>query len=322
MSLSLSRPPTPSRRVRALAVGAALALAAALLPAQAAAAATPATLSVLSLGDSITQAYGTCGSFADCPRNNWSTGTSSSVNSFASRLRTALPGTTVTTANFATTGDVVAQVPSRIDAAVAAGVRPDVVTLLIGGNDLCSPDNRVASDGYTMTPASTFRTGASAAITKIRTTWPSARIDAERGLRVVGRQDRSRRARLGGRRPLPDHARRQLHRPQAQQHRRGRLRRCREDADDAVQHRAADGVQRRRSALRLGRRSAHRDPRHQGPDRDHRLLPPERRGSGEDRLDPVDGVELLEVAASGAAAHASSGRSPSRRRRCSSASRA
>ncbi|WP_146084896.1 GDSL-type esterase/lipase family protein, partial [Rathayibacter sp. AY1E2] len=176
MSLSLSRPPTPSRRVRVLAVGAALALAAALLPAQAAAAATPATLSVLSLGDSITQAYGTCGSFADCPRNNWSTGTSSSVNSFASRLRTALPGTTVTTANFATTGDVVAKVPSRIDAAVAAGVRPDVVTLLIGGNDLCSPDNRVASDGYTMTPASSFRTGASAAITKIRTTWPSARI--------------------------------------------------------------------------------------------------------------------------------------------------
>lgn len=63
--------------------------------------------------------------------------------------------------------------PSRINAAVAAGVKPDIVTLFIGGNDLCSPDSRVAADGYTMTPASTFRPGA---ITKIRTTWPSARV--------------------------------------------------------------------------------------------------------------------------------------------------
>ncbi|AZZ55885.1 SGNH/GDSL hydrolase family protein [Rathayibacter iranicus] len=170
------RPQIATRRVRLLAVGAVLTLAAALVPAQTASAATPAALSVVSLGDSITQAFGTCGSFADCPRNNWSTGTNSTVKSFASRLRATVPSTTVTTANVATTGDVVARVPSRIDAAVAAGVKPDIVTLLIGGNDLCSPDNRVAADGYTMTPASTFRTGASAAITKIRTTWPSARI--------------------------------------------------------------------------------------------------------------------------------------------------
>ncbi|QHF23661.1 hypothetical protein GTU73_06290 [Rathayibacter sp. VKM Ac-2804] len=170
------RPRRPgSRRVRALAVGAVLALAAAVVPAGAASAATP-TLSMLSLGDSITQAYGTCGQFADCPRNNWSTGTNTTVNSFASRLRTANPGTTVTTANFAQTGDLVAGVPARIDAAVAAGVRPDVVTLLIGGNDLCSAKNPVAADGYTMTTAAAFSTGASAAITKIRSTWPAAKI--------------------------------------------------------------------------------------------------------------------------------------------------
>ncbi|MWV50702.1 hypothetical protein GRS96_15625 [Rathayibacter sp. VKM Ac-2803] len=177
MRLPLSPSPrrSGSRRLRALATGAAIALAAALVPTGAASAATP-TLSLLSLGDSITQAYGTCGRFADCPRNNWSTGTNATVNSFASRLRTANPGTTVTTANFAQTGSLVAGVPARIDAAVAAGVRPDVVTLLIGGNDLCAADNPVAADGYTMTPAATFGTGATAAITKIRSTWPNAKI--------------------------------------------------------------------------------------------------------------------------------------------------
>ncbi|SMH32277.1 Lysophospholipase L1 [Rathayibacter oskolensis] len=163
-----------SRRVRALATGAVLALAAALVPTGAASAAP--TLSLLSLGDSITQGYGTCGRFDDCPRNNWSTGTNAAVDSFASRLRRANPGTTVTTANFGQTGSTVAGVPARIDAAVAAGVRPDVVTLLIGGNDLCSAKIPVAADGYTMTPAATFTTGAKTAITKIRTTWPNAKI--------------------------------------------------------------------------------------------------------------------------------------------------
>lgn len=164
-----------SRRLRALAIGAALALAAAVVPAGVASAATP-TLSVLSLGDSITQAYGTCGRFDDCPRNNWSTGTATAVNSFSSRLRAANPGTTVTTANFAQTGDLIAGVPARIDAAVAAGVKPDVVTLLIGGNDLCAAKNPVAADGYTMTTAAAFSTGASTALTKIRSTWPNAKI--------------------------------------------------------------------------------------------------------------------------------------------------
>ncbi|MBO0984541.1 SGNH/GDSL hydrolase family protein [Rathayibacter sp. SD072] len=162
-------------RLAALAAGAVLALTTALVPAGAASAATP-TLSVLALGDSVTQGYGTCGSFADCPRNNWSTGTNTTVNSFTQRLRAANPGTTVTAANYSVSGDLIAAVPSRVDTAVAAGVKPDVVTLLIGGNDLCSAKNPVAADGYTMTPASTFSASATTAITKIRSTWPAAKI--------------------------------------------------------------------------------------------------------------------------------------------------
>ncbi|AND17166.1 SGNH/GDSL hydrolase family protein [Rathayibacter tritici] len=165
-----------TRRARALAVGAAVALAAALVPAQAASACAPHTLSVVSLGDSITQGYATCGSLADCPSNSWATGTNPEVNSFATRLGAARPGTQITTANYSHSGDVLAQVPSHVDAAVAAGVHADVVTLLIGGNDLCAPTNAVAADGYTMTPADAFQSAAFSAITRIRTAWPTAHI--------------------------------------------------------------------------------------------------------------------------------------------------
>ncbi|AZZ48269.1 SGNH/GDSL hydrolase family protein [Rathayibacter rathayi] len=167
---------TGVRRVRALAVGAVVALAAALIPVQAASACAPTSLSVLSLGDSITQGYATCGSLEDCPQNSWSTGTNPDVNSFATRLGAANPGTQITTANFANSGDVIAQVPSRVQEAVAAGVRADVVTLLVGGNDLCLPQNPVAADGYTMTPVDDFQAAAFAAITDIRMAWPTSHI--------------------------------------------------------------------------------------------------------------------------------------------------
>lgn len=175
-TITMNPSSTRIRRVRTLAVGAAVALAAAVVPAQAATAATPGTLSVVSLGDSLTQAFASCDALENCPRNSWSTGTNPEVNSFASRLGSTLPGVTVTTANYSTSGDLISQVPSRIDTAKAAGVHADVVTLLIGGNDLCAPNVPVGPDGYTMTPASTFKTQAAAAITKIRTTWPSAHI--------------------------------------------------------------------------------------------------------------------------------------------------
>lgn len=169
--------PLTLTRARTLAIGVALAAVSALAPAGIASAATPSHLSLLSLGDSTTRAFAACGSFTDCPDFSWSTGGAPAVNSFAQRLQKSRPGTTVTTDNFAQSGNTVAQVPARIRAAVAAGVHPDVITLLIGGNDLCSPRNVVASDGYTMTPVSTFRSGVEAAISTIRSTWPSAQIE-------------------------------------------------------------------------------------------------------------------------------------------------
>ncbi|PPI56046.1 hypothetical protein E2R33_09670 [Rathayibacter toxicus] len=163
--------------MRALATSAILTALAVAVPSGAASAAAPSTLSVLSLGDSTTRAFATCGSYADCPVNSWSTGSSPAVNSFASRLQASQPNTRVTTANFALSGSVAAQVSGRVDDAVRAGVQPNVITLLTGGNNLCSPSIPADDNGYPMTPAATFANEAAAAISKIRKTWPSAQIE-------------------------------------------------------------------------------------------------------------------------------------------------
>lgn len=174
-------------RTRTLAIGVALATVSALAPAGIASAetpapetpsaATPSHLSLLSLGDSTTRGFAACGKIDDCIDVSWSTGSNPAVNSFAQRLEKSLPGTTVDTANYAHSGSPMGEVPSRIQDAKAAGVQPDVITLLVGGNDLCNPAIPVASDGYTMTPVSDFRSSAQAAIGAIRNTWPSAKIE-------------------------------------------------------------------------------------------------------------------------------------------------
>ncbi|AJM77388.1 SGNH/GDSL hydrolase family protein [Rathayibacter toxicus] len=167
---------SPQARRRVLTASTILALAATLLPATAATAQLGQSFSVLSLGDSITQGYGTCQIFANCPQNNWSTGNNPRVNSFSSRLQTTHPTSTITTANYARSGNLIAQIPSQVDAAKAAGVHPTIVTLLIGANDLCGPSITPASDGYTMTPASTFRAHTQETLSRIHTAWPSATI--------------------------------------------------------------------------------------------------------------------------------------------------
>lgn len=138
---------------------------------------TPSHLSLLSLGDSTTQANSACDTWTDCPDFSWSTGSAPAVNSIAQRLQKLLPNTRVSTANFSKSGSTVDGVPARVQDAVDAGEKPDVITLLIGGNDLCGPGIPVASDGYNMTPVSTFRTGVETAIRTIRSAWPSAKLE-------------------------------------------------------------------------------------------------------------------------------------------------
>ncbi|QHC59014.1 GDSL-type esterase/lipase family protein [Rathayibacter sp. VKM Ac-2760] len=158
----------------------ALALVALLLAGGAAApsalAAEAPALSVASFGDSITRAAATCGGRADCPVNSWATGSAPAVHSIATRLQELNPGRSVTATNYAKSGSRIATVSSAVTAAVAAGARPDVVTLLIGGNDLCHPDLRPDADGYALTPADAFAASASALLRKIGSAWPQATV--------------------------------------------------------------------------------------------------------------------------------------------------
>ncbi|TCL80475.1 MULTISPECIES: GDSL-type esterase/lipase family protein [unclassified Rathayibacter] len=133
-------------------------------------------LSVASFGDSITRAATTCGGRGDCPVNSWATGSAPAVHSVATRLQELNPGRTVTSTNYAKSGSRIAGVASAVSAAAAAGARPDVVTLLIGGNDLCHPDLRAAADGYAMTPADAFAASATSALQRIRSAWPEATV--------------------------------------------------------------------------------------------------------------------------------------------------
>ena len=108
-----------------------------LAPASVAAVDAPLPSSMAAIGDSITQAASTGGSLgADAPQNSWSTGTSTTVNSHYLRLLAA--GAPITGKNYnrsvsgAKAVDMVAQMGTVVT------LQPDYLTVLIGGNDLCT----------------------------------------------------------------------------------------------------------------------------------------------------------------------------------------
>lgn len=109
--------------------------------------ALPLPSSMAAVGDSITQAASTGGSLgADAPQNSWSTGTSSTVNSHYLRLRAE--GAALSATNLSVSGAKVAGLNVQMQNAVA--IKPDYLTVLIGGNDLCT--DTVGA----MTPVTTF----------------------------------------------------------------------------------------------------------------------------------------------------------------------
>ncbi|KQO95779.1 SGNH/GDSL hydrolase family protein [Leifsonia sp. Leaf264] len=129
-------------------------------------AATPPPGSMAALGDSITQALDSCG-YKDCPANSWSTGTSTSVVSHASRLRSA-GATTLVVSNDAVSGSTSASLLAQAQKAVAQ--KAQYVTIEIGANDACTPT--VAA----MTPVATYEANVRAAVALIATSLPSTRV--------------------------------------------------------------------------------------------------------------------------------------------------
>ncbi len=125
--------------------------------------ALPLPASMAAVGDSITQAASSGGSLgADYPNNSWSTGSSSTVNSHLLRLRAE--GASVTATNLSVSGAKVAGLRAQMDNAVA--IKPDYLTVLIGGNDLCTPtvDDMTLPDDFRadfVTAMNTLTTGSS-----------------------------------------------------------------------------------------------------------------------------------------------------------------
>jgi PKD repeat protein len=120
-----------------------------LVPA-ASAAPPPLPTSIAAVGDSITQAASSGGSLGtDYPQNSWSTGTNATVNSHYLRLLALSSAISGRNYNRSVSGAKMVDLNGQMQTVV--GLQPDYLTVLIGGNDLCT--DTVAG----MTSVSDFR---------------------------------------------------------------------------------------------------------------------------------------------------------------------
>jgi hypothetical protein len=105
----------------------------------------PTTIAVL--GDSLSRGFNACAHYGDCPSVSWAGGTDARIDSVASRLG-ALTDGPVTVRSFARSGAMVDDLRRQVALAVAAD--PDLITLLIGANDVCraSVDDMTSTAGY------------------------------------------------------------------------------------------------------------------------------------------------------------------------------
>ncbi|GAB3823771.1 GDSL-type esterase/lipase family protein [Dactylosporangium cerinum] len=123
-------------------------------------------MSMAALGDSVTTAFSSCLAPAPCPRNSWSTGDGTRVDSHYRRLLKAHSGLR---------GHNAAEGKARADALAgqaraAVTAKAAYVTVLIGANDACRP---ALAD---MTPVDTFRRQVDAALAVLKQGLPEARI--------------------------------------------------------------------------------------------------------------------------------------------------
>ena len=126
-----------TRRVVAAALAGALLLTSLLVTGSSAT--TPLSLpaSMAAVGDSITQAASSGGSLGtDYPQNSWATGTNATVNSHYQRLLALGAPLSGSTYNLSVSGAKMADLNAQMLNVV--GVHPDYLTVLIGGNDLCT----------------------------------------------------------------------------------------------------------------------------------------------------------------------------------------
>ena len=169
-----------ARRTVALAITLATILAA-LSVAPAAATDPPLPSSMAAVGDSITQAASTVAVGADSPQNSWSTGTSATVSSHYLRLLALNPAITGRNDNRSVSGAKMFDLAGQM-AAAGAG-RPEYLTVLIGGNDVCT------STEDAMTEVDVFRDQFVAAMNALRAASPHTQVYVVSIPRVMGLYD-------------------------------------------------------------------------------------------------------------------------------------
>src|SRR5919202_507761 len=125
--------------------------------------------SIASTGDSITRAFNTCSfPFVDCPANSWSTGTSSTVQSVYTRILARNAAISGKNYNDAKSGAKMTDLAGQ--ATTVNGQHVDLVTILMGANDVCT------GDVTTMTPTATLQAQLTAALDSLAAGSPDARI--------------------------------------------------------------------------------------------------------------------------------------------------
>ena len=123
----------------------------------------PTTVAVL--GDSLSRGFNACAHYGDCPSVSWAGGSDDRIDSLATRIGQLTDGP-VTVKSFAKSGATVADLRRQVASAVAT--RPDLITLLIGANDVC----RATLDE--MTPTATYSAAITSALQEISLYAPNA----------------------------------------------------------------------------------------------------------------------------------------------------
>ncbi|MFH9676501.1 SGNH/GDSL hydrolase family protein [Streptomyces sp. NPDC017405] len=123
--------------------------------------------SIAAVGDSITRGFDACTVLSDCPEASWATGGDAAVDSLAVRLLGA-PGAAEHSWNYAVTGARVADLPAQLERAAAR--RPELVTVMVGGNDACR------SSAAAMTPVADFRADFGKAMRTLRAKLPKTQV--------------------------------------------------------------------------------------------------------------------------------------------------
>jgi lysophospholipase L1-like esterase len=123
--------------------------------------------SVAAVGDSITRGFDACTVLSDCPEASWATGSDTAVRSLAVRLL-GVRGAAERSWNYAVTGARMADLPGQMAQAVAR--RPELVTVMAGGNDACR------TTASAMTPVAGFRADFEEAMRTLRSALPKTQV--------------------------------------------------------------------------------------------------------------------------------------------------